>query len=90
VVLVDLTVNGSLSLLVLVLEDSLVHNGRSNLFVDCGVMVTSLGPKRWEVSRFPPKRWSQCQNVGVRQKQCETDWKCRFCTNESSEEGSEG
>lgn len=43
-VLVDLTVNGSLSLLMTLLHNVLLDNGRSNFLVDCGVMMTSLVP----------------------------------------------
>ena len=43
-VLVDLTVDGSGGLLVTLLDDVLVDDGGSNLFVDSGVMVTSLVP----------------------------------------------
>lgn len=45
VVLVDLTVNGSLDLLMAGLLNSLVHNGWGNLLVDGGVMFTRLVPK---------------------------------------------
>ena len=44
-VLVYLAVNGSLSLLMALLDDLFVHNCRSNLFMDCGVMVTSFLPE---------------------------------------------
>ena len=43
-VLVNLTVNGSGDLFMLVLLDGLVHDGRGNLLVDGGVMVTRLVP----------------------------------------------
>jgi hypothetical protein len=43
-VLVDLTINGGLSLLMTLLDNVLLNNGRSNLLVDCGVMMTSLVP----------------------------------------------
>ena len=43
-VLVNLTVDGSGSLFVTLLDDSLVHNCRSNFLVNGGVMVTSLVP----------------------------------------------
>lgn len=46
-ILVDLTIDGCLSFLVLVLDDGFVHNGRGNLFVDGGVMMTSFGPGQW-------------------------------------------
>ena len=44
VVLVHLTVNGSLSFFMANLCDLLVHNGRRHFLVDSGVMVTSLVP----------------------------------------------
>ena len=43
-VLVDLTIDGSGGLLVTLLDDVLVDDGGSNLFVNSGVMVTSLVP----------------------------------------------
>ena len=45
-VLVHLAINGSLSLLMALLDDLFVHNGGCNLLVDGGVMVTSLLPKQ--------------------------------------------
>ena len=44
VVLVNLLVNGGLELLVLGAVDGLVDDGRGDLLVDGGVMVTRLGP----------------------------------------------
>ena len=44
-VLVHLTINGSLSLLMTLLDHLLLHNGGSDLLVDCGVMVTGLVPE---------------------------------------------
>lgn len=44
VVLVHLTVDGSLSLLVFVLLDSLADDGGGNFLVHGGIMVTSLAP----------------------------------------------
>lgn len=43
-VLVDLTINGSLSLLMTLLDYVLLNNSRSDLLVDCGIMMTSLVP----------------------------------------------
>ena len=43
-VLVHLAINGSLSLFMTLLDDLLVHDGGSNLFVHCGVMVTGFVP----------------------------------------------
>ncbi len=45
VVLVHLAINGSLSLLMTLLEHLLIDNGGSDLLVDCGVMVASLLPE---------------------------------------------
>ena len=45
-VLVNLAVDGSGSLFVTLLDDSLVHNCGSNLLVNGGVMVTSLVPMK--------------------------------------------
>lgn len=44
-VLVDLTINGSLSLFMTLLDYLLLHNRGSDLLVDCGVMVTGLVPE---------------------------------------------
>ena len=44
-VLVHFTINSGLSLLMALLDDLLVDNGGSDLFVDGGVMVTSLLPE---------------------------------------------
>ena len=44
VVLVNLTVDDSLSLLVTLLDDVFVDHGRGNFLVDSGIMMTSLGP----------------------------------------------
>ena len=44
-VLVHLAINGGLSLLMTLLDHLLVHNGGSNLLVDCSVMVSSLLPE---------------------------------------------
>ena len=43
-VLVNLTINGSLSFLMTLLDNVLLNNGRSNFLVDCGVMMTRLVP----------------------------------------------
>ena len=43
-VLVDLTVDSSLSLLVALLDNVLLDDCGSDLLVDCGVMMTSLVP----------------------------------------------
>ena len=45
-VLMDLTIDGSSSLLVTLLNDVLVDDSGSNLLVDSGVMVTSLVPMK--------------------------------------------
>ena len=50
-VLVDLSVNGSLSLLMTVLANFLIHDGGSHLLMDGGVMVTSLLPRQESVSK---------------------------------------
>lgn len=52
VVLVDLFVDGGHDLLVLLAGDGLVDNGRGDLLVDSGVMVTRLGPARKESQRW--------------------------------------
>lgn len=44
-VLVHLAINGSLRLLMTLLDHLLLHNGGSDLLMDCGVMVTSLVPE---------------------------------------------
>ena len=44
-VLVHLAINRGLSLLMALLDDLLVHNGGSNLFMYCGVMMTGLVPE---------------------------------------------
>lgn len=44
-VLVHLAVNGSLSLLMTLLNHLLVHNGGGDLLMNCGIMVTSLLPE---------------------------------------------
>lgn len=44
-ILVHLAINGSLSLLMTLLDHLLLHNSGSNLLVDCGVMMTSLVPE---------------------------------------------
>ncbi len=50
VILVHLTVDGSLSLLMTVLANLFVHNSGSDLLVNGRVMMTRLGPARIEVS----------------------------------------
>ena len=44
-VLVHLAINSCLSFLVTLLDDLLIHHGGSNLFVNRGVMMTSLLPE---------------------------------------------
>ena len=43
--LVHLAVDCGLSLLMTLLDDLLIHHGRGDFLVDCGVMVTSLVPE---------------------------------------------
>lgn len=45
-ILVNFTINGSLGLFMTLLDDVLLHDGGSNLLVDCGVMITSFVPKK--------------------------------------------
>lgn len=49
-ILVNLTVDGGLGFLVLVLDDGLVHDSWGNLLVNGSVVVTSLGPREKNVS----------------------------------------
>ena len=44
-ILVDLAINGGLSLLVTLLDHLLIDNGGRDFLVDCGVMVTSILPE---------------------------------------------
>lgn len=50
VVLVHLTIDGSRSLFMTVLADLLIHDCRSDLLMDSGVMMTRLRPVKLEVS----------------------------------------
>lgn len=54
-VLMHLAINGSLSLLMTLLDHLLLHNGGSDLLVDRGVMVTSLLPGREMYDQRGPK-----------------------------------
>lgn len=45
-ILVHLAVDGGLGLFMADLRDVFLHDSGSYLLVDCGVMVTSLGPRR--------------------------------------------
>lgn len=45
-ILMHFTIDGGLSLLMTVLAYFLFHNGRGDLLVDSGVMMTSLGPNK--------------------------------------------
>ena len=44
-VLVNLAINDGLSLLMTLLDHLLVHDGGSDLLVDCGVVMTSFVPE---------------------------------------------
>ena len=62
VVLVHLLVDGGLNLLVLGALDGLVHNGRGDLFVDGGVVVTRLGPEKMLVRGTARSRGELCSH----------------------------
>lgn len=59
VVLMDLTVNGSGGLLMMLLSDVLIYNSGGNFLVDSGVMVTSLGPMTTAISTHQAEEKSQ-------------------------------
>jgi len=86
VVLMNLTIDGSGSLFVLVFRDVLVDNGGGDLLVDCGVIVTSLAPTESAMSVYMSRSLATKQTGGERR----THWESRSATNASREEESEG